>query len=76
MELSRNSWLLIVISAIHSTIELFINTFLVSYFLNLTGNNIIPTAVFYIFTYAILTVGFPAIGRLVKNGALSLELCY
>lgn len=69
MELSRNSWLLIIISAIHSTIELFINTFLVSYFLNLTGNNIIPTAVFYIFTYAILTIGFPAIGRLVKNGA-------
>ncbi len=69
MKLSKNSWLLIVINAIHSTVDLFINTFLVSYFLNLTSNNIIPTAVFYIFTYAILTFGFPAIGRLVKNGA-------
>ena len=69
MELSKNSWLLIIISAIHSTIELFINTFLVSYFLNITGNNIIPTAIFYIFTYTILAVGFPAIGKLIKNGA-------
>ncbi len=69
MELSKNSWLLIIVNAIHSSIDLFINTFLVSYFLNLTDNNIIPTAIFYIFTYAILTIGFPTIGKFVKNGA-------
>lgn len=69
MGLSKNSWILIVVNAIHSAIELFINTFLFSYFLNLTDNDIIPTAVFYIFTYTILTIGFPAIGRLIKSGA-------
>ena len=68
MNLSKNSWLLIAITSIHSVIELFLNTFLVSYFLNLTNNNIVPTAIFYIFTYLIPLWGFALIGPFVKNG--------
>ena len=68
MKLSKNSWILIAITSIHSVIELFLNTFLVSYFLNLTDNNIVPTAIFYIFTYVMLMWGFALIGPIVKNG--------
>ncbi len=64
--LNRNSILLIAIHSIHSIIELFINIFLVAYFLDLTGNNIVPTAVFYIFTYLLVSGGFVLIGPYVK----------
>ncbi len=64
--LNRNSLLLIAIHSIHSIIELFLNIFLVAYFLDLTGNNIVPTAVFYIFTYALVSAGFVFIGPYVK----------
>ena len=35
-----------------SVIDLFIDTFFVMYFLNLSNNNIIPLAVFYLIVYA------------------------
>ena len=67
MKLSINSWLLIAINTIHSTIDLFISTFLVAYFLNITNNNIVPTATFYMLTYFISMFGFPLLGPLVKS---------
>ena len=68
LNLNHNARLLIAIHTIHSVIELFINTFLVAYFLNLTGNNIIPAAMFYIFTYGMLSLFFPLLGPFVKCG--------
>ena len=35
-----------------SVIDLFIDTFFIMYFLNLSNNNIIPLAVFYLIVYA------------------------
>ncbi len=67
MKLSLNSWLLIAINTIHSTIDLFISTFLVAYFLNITNNNIVPAAIFYALTYFICMIGFVLIGPLVKS---------
>ena len=67
MKLSLNSWLLIAIHTIHSIIDLFISTFLVAYFLNITDNNIVPASLFYMFTYAISMIGFPLIGPLIKT---------
>lgn len=67
MKLSINSRLLIAINTIHSIIDLFISTFLVAYFLNITNNNIVPASLFYIFTYFISMIGFPLIGPLVKS---------
>ncbi len=68
MSLSKNSWMLIAINTMHAIVKLFYTTFLVAYFLNITGNNIIPASLFYIFTYALMMVGFMAIGPLVKSG--------
>lgn len=68
MKLSINSWLLITIHTVHSIVDLFLRTFLVAYFLNLTGNNIIPASIFYIFSYALSMVGFSLVGPWVKNG--------
>ena len=68
MKLNKSSWLLIVINTIHTIINLFYSTFLVAYFLNITDNNITPTSLFYIFSYTLMIVGFPAIGPLIKNG--------
>ncbi len=68
MVLNKKSWLLIIINTIHAIINLFYSTFLVAYFLNITQNNIIPSSLFYIFTFILVTIGFPAIGPLIKNG--------
>ena len=68
MALNKKSWLLIIINTIHAIINLFYSTFLVAYFLNITKNNIIPSSLFYIFTFILVIIGFPAIGPLIKKG--------
>lgn len=67
-KLNQNCRILIAINTIHSVIDLFINTFLVAYFLHLTNNNIIPTSLFYIFNYSVLGCFFVIIGQYVKCG--------
>ena len=66
--LNTNAKLLIVIHSLHSVIELFINTFLVAYFLHITQNNIVPASLFYVFTYALLGLSFTLLGSLIKSG--------
>lgn len=67
-KLNRNSKTIIAINTIHSVIDLFVNTFLVAYFLNLTNNDIVPTCLFYIFNYSILGCTFFILGNRVKCG--------
>ena len=67
-KLNSNAKLLIVIHSLHSIIELFINTFLVAYFLHITNNNIVPASLFYIFSYVLLGLSFVALGPLIKRG--------
>ena len=45
-KLNTNAKVLIVIHSLHSIIELFINTFLVAYFLHITNNDIVPASPF------------------------------
>ena len=66
--LTRNAWLLITVHSLHWTIELFLNTFLVAYFLNLTNNNIVPVSTFYIFTYIVIMCVFLFLGQKIKCG--------
>lgn len=67
MSLNRNSWILIAINTIHSIIELFLTTFMVSYFLKLDSNNIVPASLFNIYTYTVLGLASVLIGNLVKG---------
>ncbi len=68
LDLSKNAWLLILIHSLHWIIELFLNTFLVAYFLNLTNNNIVPVSLFYIVTYFTLTSTAVILGQHIKCG--------
>ena len=67
-KLNPNSRTIIAINTIHSVIDLFINTFLVAYFLHLTGNDAIPACLFYIFNYTLVGIGFILLGNIVKCG--------
>lgn len=67
-KLNPNSRAVIAINTIHSVIDLFINTFLVAYFLQLTNNDALPTCLFYIFNYTIVGIGFILLGNIVKCG--------
>lgn len=63
-----NPQLLIILNTVHSAISIFINTFMVAWFFNITNNDVVPACVFYIYSYALSTVGFFLIGNLVKCG--------
>lgn len=67
-KLNQNSKTVIAINTIHSIIDLFINTFLVAYFLNLTHNDIVPTGLFYIANYGVVGLTFLLLGKVVKCG--------
>lgn len=68
MKKTNNSQQLIILNTIHTAISIFINTFMVAWFFNITNNNVVPACLFYIYSYALSTIGFFIIGNLVKCG--------
>ncbi|MBE6444952.1 MAG: MFS transporter [Alphaproteobacteria bacterium] len=63
-----NPLLLLAINTLHTAIGIFINTFMVAWFFDITGNDIVPACWFYIYSYAISAILFVALGPIVKCG--------
>lgn len=61
-----NPLLLITINTLHTAIGIFINTFMVAWFFNITGNDIVPACWFYIYSYALSAILFVMFGPIVK----------
>jgi len=55
-----NPLLLLAINTLHTAIGIFINTFMVAWFFDITGNDIVPACWFYIYSYAISAILFVA----------------
>ena len=65
-KLSRNSKFLMIADLMYSTTGIFVNTFLVAYFLKITNESIVQISIFYIIIYFLLSLGNLLIGKLVK----------
>ena len=65
-KLPKNAKLLIANDLIYTLTALFIETFLVAYFLKVTNDSIIEVSIFYIIMYLILGCGNLLIGKVVK----------
>lgn len=65
-KISRSAKFLITSDSIYSLTALFLETFLVAYFLKVTNDSIIQISIYYIIIYIIQGLGNVIIGRLVK----------
>ena len=66
-KLNLTAYSLIISNVINTIINLFGNTFLVAFFLQVSSENIPNVALFYIITYAVMLTVFPALMALVKK---------
>lgn len=65
-KIGKNAKLLIASDLIYTLTALFLETFLVAYFLNVTNKSITQISVFYIIIYLLLGLGNVSIGKFVK----------
>ena len=68
-KLNKSSKFLIASDLIYTITALFAETFLVAYFLNITGNNITQISLYFIIVYGIKTILQLIIGRFLKNNS-------
>ena len=65
--MSKNAKLLIISDLIYTLTAVFIETFLVAYFLKITGENLTIISIYYIITYSLLGIGNILIGKIIKR---------
>lgn len=68
-KLNKSAKFLITSDLIYTITALFAETFLVAYFLNITGNNITQISLYFIIVYGIKTILQLIIGRFIKNNS-------
>ena len=68
-KLNKSAKFLIASDLIYTITALFAETFLVAYFLNITGNNITQISLYFIIVYGIKTILQLIIGRFIKNNS-------
>lgn len=66
-KINKNAKKLIASDVIYSITGLFIETFLIAYFLQITNESIIEISIFYIIIYTILGLGSLLVGKIVKH---------
>ena len=66
-KIGRNAKLLIASDLIYSLTAIFIETFLVAYFLKITNENITTISVYYIIIYSLLALGNIFVGKILKK---------
>lgn len=66
-KICRSAKFLIASDLIYTLTALFVETFLVAYFLKVTNDSIIQISIFYILIYALLGIGNVLIGKLIKT---------
>ena len=66
-KIGKNAKLLIASDLIYALTAVFIETFLVAYFLKVTNENITTISIYYIIIYSLLSLGNVLIGRIIKK---------
>lgn len=66
-KIGKNAKLLIASDLIYTLTAVFIETFLVAYFLKVTNENMTTISIYYIITYLLLSLGNVIIGRIIKK---------
>lgn len=66
-KINNNGKLLIASDLIYSLTAVFIETFLVAYFLKVTDENITTISIYYIIIYFLLSLGNIFIGKIIKK---------
>lgn len=66
-KIGKNAKLLIASDLIYTLTAVFIETFLVAYFLKVTNENIATISIYYIIVYSLLGLGNVLIGRIIKK---------
>ncbi len=66
-EIGKSAWLLIISDLIYTLTAVFIETFLVAYFLQITKENITTISIYYIIIYFLLSIGNVYIGKKIKK---------
>lgn len=66
-KISKNAKLLIASDLIYSLTAVFINTFLVAYFLTITNESMVKISLYYIIVYAVLSSGNVLMGKIIKK---------
>ena len=66
-KIGKNAKLLIASDLIYTLTAVFIETFLVAYFLKVTNENITTISIYYIIIYSLLSLGNVLIGRIIKK---------
>lgn len=66
-KISKNAKLLIASDLIYTLTAVFIETFLVAYFLKVTNENITTISIYYILIYTLLSLGNILIGKIIKK---------
>lgn len=66
-KIGKNAKLLIASDLIYTLTAVFIETFLVAYFLKVTNENITTISIYYIIIYSLLSLGNVLIGKIIKK---------
>ena len=66
-KIGKNAKLLIASDLIYSLTAIFIETFLVAYFLKITNENITTISIYYIIIYSLLALGNIFMGKIIKK---------
>lgn len=66
-KIGKNAKLLIASDLIYTLTAVFIETFLVAYFLKVTNENITTISIYYILIYTLLSVGNVFMGKIIKK---------
>lgn len=64
---SKDSKFLLICDLMYSTTGIFVNTFLVAYFLEITNESIVQVSIFYMIIYSLLCLVSLLLGNFVKN---------
>ena len=65
--ISKSAKLLMISDLIYTLTAVFIETFLVAYFLKITNENITTISIYYIIIYSLLTIGIILMGKVIKK---------
>lgn len=65
--ISKSAKLLMASDLIYTLTAVFIETFLVAYFLKVTNDNITTISIYYIIIYSLLTIGIILMGKVIKK---------
>lgn len=65
--IGKSAKLLIVNDLIYNLVDIFINTFLVAYFLKITNENITKISIYYIIIYSLHGIGIVLMGMIIKK---------